>query len=115
MRRNENGPREGDAQSDSFGSSLIGSWVHSHEEDRGDLQVFRPDTFEFPPSRGRTSFTLRPDGSASTGQPGPDDRGSAAEGSWQLAGTVLSLHVPDWNATFHVLTADSGRLELRPV
>jgi len=37
-------------------------WVHSHEEDSDEEMVFRPAAYEFPPSRGRRSFELKPDG-----------------------------------------------------
>ncbi len=41
---------------------LTRHWVHSHEEDTATQTVFRPATYDFPLSRGRRSFELRPDG-----------------------------------------------------
>jgi hypothetical protein len=97
-------------------ASLVGSWSHSHEEDDEGVQVFRPVDYDFPPSRGRESFTLRPDGTAVAGLPGPDDRGiSTDEGTWQLQGDVLHIRCPGWAATYEVVGAASQRLELRPV
>ncbi|MBG6058970.1 hypothetical protein RCH16_003600 [Cryobacterium sp. MP_M5] len=93
---------------------LVGVWIHSHEESRDGAQVYRPVAYPFPPSRGRTSFTLRADGSARTGQPGPDDRGTTADGSWRLDGTVLALRGPEGTARYEVLAADGQHLELRP-
>jgi hypothetical protein len=96
-------------------ASLVGSWSHSHEEDAEGVQVFRPTDYEFPPSRGRTSFTLRPDGTAVAGLPGPDDRGiSTDDGTWQLQGDVLHVRCPGWTATYVVVSAAPRRLELRP-
>lgn len=40
---------------------LIGTWRHSHEEDTAEGEVYRPDTFAFPPARGRTGYTFRAD------------------------------------------------------
>lgn len=94
---------------------LLGTWIHSHEENRDEVQVFRPEEYPFPPSRGRTSFTLHADGSALTGQPGPDDRGVDAGGTWTFDGSVLSIRSPEWTATYEVLAADKEHLELRPV
>ncbi|TXK37406.1 hypothetical protein FVR03_15465 [Pontibacter qinzhouensis] len=34
------------------------TWLHSFEEDEGDTLVFRPNTYDFPPSRGRTGFAI---------------------------------------------------------
>jgi hypothetical protein len=59
-------------------------WVHSHEEDTDKEMVFRPATFEFPPSRGRRSFELKPDGSLVEGRIGPTDRPVETQGSWEL-------------------------------
>jgi hypothetical protein len=95
---------------------LAGSWVHSHEEDREGIQVFRPASYDFPPSRGRESFTLRPDGTAVAGLPGPDDRGISTDaGNWQLHGDVLHIRCPGWAATYRIAAASSQRLDLRPV
>ena len=97
-------------------ASLVGSWSHSHEEDYEGAQVFRPVDYDFPPSRGRETFTLRPDGTAVAGLPGPDDRGITTEdGTWQLQGDVLHVRCPGWAATYEVVDAGSQRLELRPV
>jgi hypothetical protein len=96
-------------------ASLVGSWSHSHEEDDEGVQVFRPVDYDFPPARGRESFTLRPDGTAVAGLPGPDDRGiSTDEGTWQLQGDVLNIRVPGWTASYEVVSTAPQRLELRP-
>ena len=59
-------------------------WVHSHEEDTAREMVFRPATYNFPRSRGRRSFELKPDGSLVEGGIAPDDRRQEAEGTWEL-------------------------------
>lgn len=71
--------------------SLQGSWVHSHEEDTDTEMVFRPATHAFPPSRGRISFELRPDGSYVERSPGPVDVPEESGGTWSLAGDRLLL------------------------
>jgi hypothetical protein len=43
-------------------SCLVGQWMHSHEEDTPDAQVYRPADYPFPPARGRDGFEFRPDG-----------------------------------------------------
>jgi hypothetical protein len=97
-------------------ASLVGSWAHSHEEDHDGAQVFRRSDFEFPPSRGREAFTLRPDGSAVAGLPGPDDRGtSTGDGTWHLQGDVLRVSCPGWEATYQVVSVATQGLQLRPV
>lgn len=63
---------------------LARKWIHSHEEDTSEETVFRPETYKFPPSRGRKSFELRPNGTMVHSGIGPDDRPNLRTGSWQL-------------------------------
>ena len=39
-------------------------WLHSYEEDTATFRVYRRDTYEFPPARGRVGFVLNPRGAA---------------------------------------------------
>jgi hypothetical protein len=61
-------------------------WVHSHEEDSDEEMVFRPAAYELPPSRGRRSFELKPDGILAEGGIGPTDRPMETQGTWELRG-----------------------------
>jgi hypothetical protein len=61
---------------------LFQQWMHSHEEDTGDVQVYRPADYDFPPARGRRGFELRPDGSAELYGPSPSDRPAATTATW---------------------------------
>ena len=63
---------------------LSNRWIHSHEEDTGSEMVFRSADFDFPRSRGRTGFELKPDQSMIEIQPGADDRPEKTQGKWEL-------------------------------
>lgn len=63
---------------------LTQRWVHSHEEDTDTDMVFRPEGYSFPRSRGRTSFTLEPDGGLVEIGIGPTDRREEKRGTWKL-------------------------------
>ena len=93
---------------------LVGSWVHSHEEDGDGVVVFRPAGYNLPPARGRDSFTLQADGTAAIGTPGPDDRGATTSGRWELSGSALTLQLPGRTADYDVLSVEPGKLSLRP-
>ena len=80
---------------------MHGHWVHSHEEDTGDAIVLRRATHPFPPSRGRTSFELHPDGSYVEMSPGPVDAPEASTGSWSLEGDRLVMGA-DGDGSGHV-------------
>jgi hypothetical protein len=66
-------------------------WVHSHEEDSDEEMVFRPAAYELPPSRGRRSFELKPDGILAEGGIGPTDRPMETQGTWELRDDRLLL------------------------
>ncbi len=93
--------------------SIQGSWTHSHEEDDGDSLVFRTSDFAFPPSRGRTTITLKSDGVAEVGYPGPDDRRKSTTGLWKLKGNLLEIKASDWAETLEIETLDSQVLVAR--
>ena len=65
--------------------------IHSHEEDSNEEMVFRPAAYEFPPSRGRRSFELKPDGILAEGGIGPTDRPIETQGTWELRDDRLLL------------------------
>ncbi|WP_398467906.1 hypothetical protein [Tardiphaga sp.] len=71
--------------------TLANNWVHSHEEDVPGVLVFRPDTFAFPPSRGRKLLSLDPSGHFEGQVPGADDRPSPTSGKWSVEGDHLHL------------------------
>jgi hypothetical protein len=65
-------------------ASLQKHWVHSHEEDTETLNVFRPASFRFPPSRGRKSFVLMPHGKLVEHSIAASDGTKEVLGTWKL-------------------------------
>lgn len=63
---------------------LAGHWIHSHEDDSGDTEVYRPADYRFPLSRGRRGFEFRAGGTVRYDEIGHADRPEPAEGSWNL-------------------------------
>ena len=72
---------------------LLQRWLHSHEEDRGAQQTFRPASFAFPPSRGRRGFELQAGGRMIDLGIAAADGTNVRPGSWSYAGNTLTLHV----------------------
>jgi hypothetical protein len=96
---------------------LYQNWVHSHEEDTETEMVFRPATFKFPPSRGRKSFDLKPDGSLVETGIGPTDRPQENQGTWKLEDDdslvfyFSSQSVP--KKLMQIVSADKDRLVIK--
>ena len=95
--------------------AVVGHWVHSHEEDTQDEIVYRPASYSFPPSRGRTSFELRPDGSYVEQSPGPVDVPVESKGSWSVEGDRLLLGAEgdDPGHAWEIAAAEGDRLTFR--
>ncbi len=89
--------------------------MHSHEEDTGEEMVFRPASHPLPPSRGRTSFDLQPDGTYVESAPGPVDVPVESGGRWSLQGDLLRLEA-DGERPGHlwrIVAAERDRLAVR--
>jgi hypothetical protein len=97
--------------------SLCQQWMHSHEEDTGTEMVFRPASFAFPRSRGRSGFTLQPDGGLIEIGIGPTDRRQESQGAWKLEekGTLVfygeARRKP--KRTMKIVSVDKDRLVVR--
>ncbi len=59
------------------------TWLHSREEDTEDIQVYRPNTYQFPPSRGRTGFGIEKDGTFRLLSIAPTDGLEEHPGKWE--------------------------------
>lgn len=96
---------------------LLGAWSHSHEEDHDDLRVFRHSEYPFPPSRGRLSFELMPDGAARYSGLTADDRRGLATCRWSLdpqhPNDLTIANGEQCLLRASIATVDSDRLEMK--
>jgi hypothetical protein len=82
-------------------------WVHSHEEDSDEEMVFRPAAYELPPSRGRRSFELKPDGILAKGGIGRTDPALWRRRVRGSSGTTASFSTQDPSETPRVMRTAS--------
>src|SRR3712207_8177156 len=66
-------------------TAVTGRWLHSFEEDHGDVTVYRPPDHDFPPARGRRGIEFAPDGSFTEWVIGRGDAPRAVPGRWRTA------------------------------
>ena len=96
---------------------LEGTWLASHEETRGDTLVYRPNTYTFPPARGRTGFALKPYGRFEQFDIAPTDGLAGRPGTWTADGdTRLRIHLTDGQSpdyTLEIISLDKQVLKLR--
>ena len=97
--------------------SLEGTWLASHEENRGDTLVYRPNTYSFPPTRGRTGFAIGPFGRFEQFDIAPTDGLTGRPGTWTIDGANrLRIHLADGQApdyTLEIISAERNVMRLR--
>src|SRR5215207_5545501 len=75
---------------------LLKHWYHSYEEDTEDVKIYRPEDYEFPPSRGRSSFEIKEDGKFIRYDIGPTDMATPFNTKYKVKkDNTLSLFIED--------------------
>ncbi|HEX8425175.1 hypothetical protein [Hymenobacter sp.] len=98
-------------------SELTGrTWLLSYEESQGNVEVYRPDTYVFPPSRGRTGFKLDANNSFTQLDIAPADGIWPRPGKWVLLGTdILFITLDDQpkiNYKLHIISKKNDVLKV---
>ena len=98
-------------------NALHRQWVHSHEEDTETEKVYRPASFAFPRSRGRSAMALKPGGELVETGIGPTDRPQESAGTWKLdEDDTLSLYEKGKKKpvrTMKIVSLDKEKLVVR--
>jgi len=96
---------------------IEGTWLNAHEENRGDTLVYRPNTYKFPPARGRTGFAIEPFGRFTQYDIAPTDGIEGRDGTWTATGPHrLRIHLEDGGTpdyTLEVISLKDKKLLLR--
>jgi len=94
--------REPDLDAHLFGTT----WLHANEEDTDETKIYRPNTYHFPPSRGRTGFSLDADGTFRLFAIAPTDGLEEHTGKWEMVNKNIM------RITFAEKEAEAFQLEL---
>jgi hypothetical protein len=91
---------------------LARRWLHSHEEDTETERVYRPASYAFPPSRGRSGFELKPDGTCVDIGIAAIDGPAESAGHWEMnADGAISIRSAETGGATHRLTIVSATPE----
>ncbi|MBG8552711.1 MULTISPECIES: hypothetical protein [Hymenobacter] len=92
------------------------TWLHAHEEDQGEVLVYRPNTYAFPPSRGRTGFAFEHNGLFTQYDIAPTDGLEGHKGQWKaLSDNRVSITLDDHSTPDYQLEIVSLEPELLKV
>ena len=74
---------------------IFQKWLHSYEEDAGNLKIYRPLTFDFPLGWGRDGMTFTKDGGFVLHDIAPNDTLMQISGHWKATTeTRLEISFP---------------------
>ncbi len=101
-----------------FTQTIVGkTWLHSHEDDRGDTINYRPNSYDFPPSRGRTGFLIEANGTIRQYDIAPTDGLEEHLGKWNMRNEkTMEITFPDKKATDYeveILSAEPSLLKVK--
>ncbi|TGE19339.1 hypothetical protein [Hymenobacter elongatus] len=98
---------------------LEGTWLHAQEEDQGDVRVYRPNTYAFPPSRGRTGFQFDHNGLFTQYDIAPTDGLEGHKGQWKAtSNTMIRISLDDKKEpdySLEIVSLENGVLKVRRV
>lgn len=98
-------------------SAMFKHWTHSREEDSGEIKVYRPNEYNFPPSRGRDGFELKENGEFIYYGIGATDKREAVIGRWKAEGEnkiqVTFDNQNNQSFTLDIVASDEDVLKIR--
>lgn len=81
-----------DLDSETAMTALTQCWKISYEDKTDeDIDIYRPCSYNFPPSRGREGLHLKEDGTFIYSQIAPADGFENLSGTWTKDGSILTL------------------------
>lgn len=94
-------------------SVLLGTWIHSFEEDSSDVRFYRKPSFNFAPSRGRERFFLEEAGTLGFTPIAPNDQPITYPGKWHLEGHNLVFEFNESKKDYIIIQSNTSILKLK--
>jgi hypothetical protein len=105
------------AEKDKLPETIYKAWMHSREEDKGGVKVYRPKGYKFPPARGRTGFEIKKDGELVLLDIAAADGTEKVKGKWKLEGkNKVSVTFPGTDRKamkFEVVSCDGKVVKIK--
>ncbi len=96
---------------------IIGTWLHSHEEDGATEAVYRPGDYDFPPARGRRGYEFRSDHTCSSIGIAARDGSIRTSCTWKVTKgaepAVVLTYADGREEVLRLVSVDADRLVLR--
>ncbi|WP_375562186.1 hypothetical protein ACE193_06440 [Bernardetia sp. OM2101] len=95
------------------------TWIRSFEDDKDGTQAYRPETYEFPPARGREGWRFEEDGTLKKQAIGATDAYVTKEGKWTFTNennkNTVNIILEDQKQSYEVISASDSILFVKPI
>lgn len=96
---------------DKSGGAIVGKWIHSNEDDTAQHEVYRPESFNFPPSRGREALVINKDKTFEFITIEPNDTRKKTPGKWALVDGMYQFTLDGYKTVTFTATLDDNKLK----
>ena len=107
-------------QQEDMMKKVVGTtWIYSFEDNKDGLEAYRPDSYEFPPARGREGWKFEENGTAKKQAIGPTDVYVTKEGKWTFSQendkNTLTISLDNQKTTYEIVSVSDSILFVRPM
>lgn len=93
---------------------LYGNWGRNYnEETQAGIKVFRPESYDFPPSRGREKWLISDDSTISVIRMGAADKPEKQEGKWKIKDSTMTIYLPDNKQRYDLIKVSGSILKVK--
>ncbi|WP_338768214.1 hypothetical protein WAF17_07350 [Bernardetia sp. ABR2-2B] len=107
-------------QTDDIMKKVIGTtWIRSFEDDKNGTEAYRPETYEFPPARGREGWKFEEDGTLKKQAIAATDGYVGKEGTWTFSNennqNIIHISLKDIKSSYEIISVSDSILFVKPV
>ncbi len=108
-------------QSEEIMKKVIGiTWIRSFEDDKDGLEAYRPESYEFPPARGREGWTFEENGTVKKQAIAPTDGYITKEGTWEFFiiednKNRVDIKLENQEISYEIVSVSDSILYVRPL
>ena len=108
-------------QTDDIMKKVIGvTWIYSFEDDKDGTEAYRPETYQFPPARGREGWKFEEDGTLKKQAIAPTDGYIAKDGKWTFYVNenkrgIINIVLEDEKINYEIISVSDSILFVKPI
>lgn len=107
-------------QTEDIMKKVVGvTWIRSFEDDKDGTQAYRPESYEFPPARGREGWKFEEDGTLKKQAIAATDGYVSKEGKWNFTNetkkNIVNLMLENEKLSYEIISASDSILFVKQI